>query len=291
MADKKTYYYLKLKEGFFDSEDMLLLQGMKDGYIYSDILLKLYLMSLRQDGRLMYRGIIPYTPDMVATITHHQVGTVEKAMKVLTSMGFIEILDNGAIYMLDIQNFIGRSSNEADRKREYRATINAEKSRIIEDKEGQMSRQMSDVRAPENRDKRTENKDKDKDNKNISLELKDSKQNTFISLPLVTGSGNYDVTFDYLNSLRELFPALDVEQEFRSMAAWLDSHPRNRKTPRGIKSFITNWLGRSQNSMPASRTPVTQAPAATRNMSTSQYMEATAGWYKGTGDGSDATGI
>ena len=91
MADKKTYYYLKLKEGFFDSEDMLLLQGMKDGYIYSDILLKLYLMSLRQDGRLMYRGIIPYTPDMVATITHHQVGTVEKAMKVLTSMGFIEI--------------------------------------------------------------------------------------------------------------------------------------------------------------------------------------------------------
>ena len=134
-------------------------------------------------------------------------------------------------------------------------------------------------------------KDKEKDNKNISLELKDSKQNTFISLPLVTGSGNYDVTFDYLNSLRELFPALDVEQEFRSMAAWLDSHPRNRKTPRGIKSFITNWLGRSQNSMPASRTPVTQAPAATRNMSTSQYMEATAGWYKGTGDGSDATGI
>lgn len=235
MADKKTYYYLKLKEGFFDSEDMLLLQGMKDGYIYSDILLKLYLMSLRQDGRLMYRGIIPYTPDMVATITHHQVGTVEKAMKVLASMGFIEILDNGAIYMLDIQNFIGRSSNEADRKREYRATINAEKSRIIEDKEGQMSRQMSDVRAPENRDKRTDNKD-NKDNKNISLELKGSKQNTFISLPLITGSGNYDVTFDYLNSLRELFPALDVEQEFRSMAAWLDSHPH------GIPIFMKDSL-------------------------------------------------
>ena len=144
-----------------------------------------------------------------------------------------------------------------------------------------MSRQMSDVRAPENRDKRTDNKD-NKDNKNISLELKGSKQNTFISLPLITGSGNYDVTFDYLNSLRELFPALDVEQEFRSMAAWLDSHPRNRKTPRGIKRFITGWLERSQNSMPASRTP--QAPAATKNMSTDQYMEATSGWYEGMGD-------
>ena len=109
MADNKKYYYLKLKEDFFDSEDMKLLQGMKDGYLYSDILLKLYLQSLRQEGRLMYRGIIPYTSDMIATVTKHQQGTVEKAMKIFEQMGFIEILDNGAIYMMDIQNFIGQN--------------------------------------------------------------------------------------------------------------------------------------------------------------------------------------
>ena len=82
MADNKKYYYLKLKESFFDSESMKLLQGMQDGYLYSDILLKLYLQSLRQEGRLMYRDIIPYTPNMIATVTGHQVGTVEKAMKI-----------------------------------------------------------------------------------------------------------------------------------------------------------------------------------------------------------------
>lgn len=125
MAKNRKYYYLKLKENFFDSEDMKLLQAMKDGYMYSDILLKLYLKSLRQEGRLMYRDIIPYTPEMVATITNHQVGTVEKAMKVLEQMGFIEILDNGAIYMSDIQNFIGQSSNEGDRKRRYRDKVKA----------------------------------------------------------------------------------------------------------------------------------------------------------------------
>ena len=124
MADNKKYYYLKLKEGFFDSDDMKLLQAMKDGYVYSDILLKLYLQSLRQEGRLMYRGIVPYTPDMIATITNHQVGTVEKAMRIFEQMGFIEILDNGAIYMSDIQNFIGQSSKEADRKRKYRGREN-----------------------------------------------------------------------------------------------------------------------------------------------------------------------
>lgn len=164
MADNKKYYYLKLKEDFFDSEDMKLLQGMKDGYLYSDILLKLYLQSLRQEGRLMYRGIIPYTSDMIATVTKHQQGTVEKAMKIFEQMGFIEILDNGAIYMMDIQNFIGQSSSEADRRRAYRNAIETEKSLLMESDNmtNVMTNvttndgQMSDKWIPENRDKRIE---------------------------------------------------------------------------------------------------------------------------------------
>ena len=59
MADNKKYYYLKLKEDFFDSDEMLLLQGMKDGYLYSDILMKMYLRSLKNEGRLMYKDYIP----------------------------------------------------------------------------------------------------------------------------------------------------------------------------------------------------------------------------------------
>ncbi len=167
MADNKKYYYLKLKEDFFDSEDMKLLQGMKDGYLYSDILLKLYLQSLRQEGRLMYRGVIPYTSDMIATVTKHQQGTVEKAMKIFEQMGFIEILDNGAIYMMDIQNFIGQSSSEADRRRAYRNAIETEKLLLMEsDKMTNVvtnvttnDGQMSDKWIPENRDKRIENRD------------------------------------------------------------------------------------------------------------------------------------
>ncbi len=150
MADNKKYYYLKLKEGFFDSEDMKLLQAMKDGYMYSDILLKLYLKSLRQNGRLMYRDIIPYTPDMIATVTNHQIGTVEKALEIFKQMGFIEILDNGAIYMLDIQSFIGQGSSEADRKRTYRNVIDAEKLSLLEDNNRTNERQMSEECPPNN---------------------------------------------------------------------------------------------------------------------------------------------
>lgn len=281
MADNKKYYYMRLKENFFDSPELKTIESMRGGYKYSNILLKLYLLSLRDGGRLTFKQDLPYDTNMLSKLTGFSKIEIENALKIFKKFKLIEVLDTGTIYMMDIQTLIGKSSNEADRQREYQAKIASEKQSIMCKKSNKESNEISTPEIEIEIEKEIE-LDKEKDNKNISLELKDSKQNTFISLPLVTGSGNYDVTFDYLNSLRELFPALDVEQEFRSMAAWLDSHPRNRKTPRGIKRFITGWLERSQNSMPASRTP--QAPAATKNMSTNQYMEATAGWCEGMGD-------
>ena len=117
MADNKRYYYLKLKEDFFESDEAVVLESMPDGYIYSNILLKLYLRSLKNDGFLMFNNLIPYNSQMLATITRHQVGTIEKAVKIFKDLQLIDILDNGAIYMTNIKNFVGKSSTDADRKR------------------------------------------------------------------------------------------------------------------------------------------------------------------------------
>lgn len=130
MADNKKYYYLKLKEDFFDSDELKILEAMKDGYMYSNILLKLYLKSLRNEGRLMYKNVIPYTPEILATLTGHQVGTVEKALEVFQRLELVQILDNGAIYIMDIQNYIGKSSTEADRQRQYYNRVKEEKELI-----------------------------------------------------------------------------------------------------------------------------------------------------------------
>lgn len=255
MADNKKYYYLKLKEGFFDSDDMKLLQSMKEGYLYSDILLKLYLRSLRQEGRLMYRETIPYTPDMIAAVTNHQIGTVEKAIKVLEQMGFIEILDNGAIYMSDIQNFIGQSSTEADRKRTYRSLINAEKSRIsevgnvtnVETDVGQMSVQMSDKSTPEIRDKSIENRDKE----NINILARSSGKQTSepeaeVEALILNDGSEWRPTEALFAEYVRLYPNVDVKQQFNVMRSWCLSNPKKRKTSRGIKRFVNSWLAREQ---------------------------------------------
>jgi crotonobetainyl-CoA:carnitine CoA-transferase CaiB-like acyl-CoA transferase len=42
-----------------------------------------------------------------------------------------------------------------------------------------------------------------------------------------------------------LFPALNIGQEFCCMETWLEANPSRRKTRRGIKRFIANWLIKS----------------------------------------------
>jgi predicted phage replisome organizer len=120
MADSRKYYYLKLKENFFDGDSIVLLESMQDGILYSNILLKLYLKSLKNGGRLQLDEHIPYTAQMIATLTRHQIGTVERALNVFRQLGLVEQLDSGLLYMTDIELMIGQSSTEAERKRAAR---------------------------------------------------------------------------------------------------------------------------------------------------------------------------
>ena len=66
MSDNRKYYYLKLKENYFDDDSIVLLESMQDGVLYSNILLKLYLKSLKHGGRLQLDEDIPYTAQIIA---------------------------------------------------------------------------------------------------------------------------------------------------------------------------------------------------------------------------------
>lgn len=144
MSDNKKYYYLRLKDNFFDSDELKILESMKDGYLYSNILLKLYLRSLKNDGKLVVNDRIPYNAEMLASVTGHQIGTVKQALSIFKDLGLIDVLENGAIYMLDIQNFIGKGSSEADRKREYRQRIETDRTNVQTN-----VRQISEKSPPE----------------------------------------------------------------------------------------------------------------------------------------------
>ena len=180
LSDNKKYYYIRLKDSFFDSDEMKVMESMKDGYLYGNILLKLYLRSLKNNGCLMLNERIPYNAEMLATITGHQVGTVKQALTVFKDLGLIEVLDNGAIYMLDIQNFIGNGSSDGDSKRANR--------RGIADKCPTNVRQMSTIVRDRDID-RVRERDRDKDrNKDRDKERDKDTENIISFLNSTTGS-------------------------------------------------------------------------------------------------------
>ena len=144
MSDNRKYYYLKLKESYFDDDAIVLLESMQDGMLYSNILLKLYLKSLKYGGTLQLDENIPYTAQMIATITRQQVGTVERALQIFMKLGLVEPLGNGALYMSNIELFIGQSSTEGERKRRARMKISEQK-RLS----GQVSEAKADICPPE----------------------------------------------------------------------------------------------------------------------------------------------
>ena len=152
MSDNKKYYYLKLKENFFDSAEIKVLESMPNGYKYSNLLLKLYLKALKFNGKLRLNEFIPYNHQMIAAVTGIDIDTVKVAFDLFEQLKLIEVMDDGTIYMLEIQNFIGKSSTEADRIRAYRNEIDNNKKKALKEAGQncpQDSVQMYDKSTPE----------------------------------------------------------------------------------------------------------------------------------------------
>lgn len=120
MPENKKYFYIKLKENFFDTPEMRILQSLPKGYVYSDILLKLYLKTLNNAGKLVLRDDIELNVEMAAAIVGHTVKTTKKAFEEFEKLGFLTISDDGKRKFADVENFVGEGSVSADKKRIYR---------------------------------------------------------------------------------------------------------------------------------------------------------------------------
>lgn len=61
MTANRQFYYLKLKKNFYNSEAMVILKSVQDGLLYSNLLLKMYLMSLKSNSVLLLNNYLPHT--------------------------------------------------------------------------------------------------------------------------------------------------------------------------------------------------------------------------------------
>lgn len=127
--DGKRYYWLKLKEDFFDDDAISWLEEQENGKEYTLFYLKLCLKSLQYDGILIRhvgKMLVPFETKKLAELTNTKEDTVMIALTLLQKIGLVEVMENGALYLSQVNKMVGSETNSAVRKRLYRARLNGE---------------------------------------------------------------------------------------------------------------------------------------------------------------------
>ena len=105
----------------------------------------------------------------------------------------------------------------------------------------------------------------------VCTELKSSvpkdgkKEQALFELPTNTGEV-YPFYSSDINSYKNLYPSVNVEQEMRKMIGWLDANPKRRKTKTGMKRFVNAWLSSEQDKYKPADTlaPAAKKPTGTK---------------------------
>lgn len=116
----KKYYWLKLSLDFFEREEIRVIESMPNGKEYVLFYMKLLLKTANSDGLLILKGIMPYTPEIIAKLTNTDIDIVRSAVKIFLQFGMMQRLEDKTLYMNEIQSMLGCETEYARKKREYR---------------------------------------------------------------------------------------------------------------------------------------------------------------------------
>ncbi|AGN34155.1 O protein [Vibrio phage VD1] len=107
------------------------------------------------------------------------------------------------------------------------------------------------------------------------LETEKPNDPVLFEIPLKGKNTVHQVTQSELFELRELYPAVDVVQQFRNMIGWCKANPTRQKTKQGIDRFINSWLSKEQDKgrpMQPQQSSAQQAPDEVAKLKREVYL-------------------
>ena len=120
MTKSKRYYWLKLKEDFFNDVRMKRLRKISGGETYTIIYLKLLLLSLKNEGNLYFQQVDETFPKELALVLDETEDDIAVTLNYLLKVNLIETIETDEIFMTEIPSLIGFETEWAKKKREYR---------------------------------------------------------------------------------------------------------------------------------------------------------------------------
>lgn len=121
--DDTEFFWLKLQEDFFNEQTIRWLEKQSNGREYAYYYLKLCVKSLKSNGILIQKvgnKLIPYDDEALAEFTFTPLDTVRVANLLFIEIGLVEKLPNGAFYIRQVENLIGKQSKGAFKKQQQR---------------------------------------------------------------------------------------------------------------------------------------------------------------------------
>lgn len=187
----KKYYWLKLKEDFFEEDTIAWLEEQENGKEYALFYLKLCLKSLKTNGYLIRsvgQMLVPYDTKKLAEITNIDFDTAVVAMELLKRIGLVEILENGEIYMTQLSHMVGSETEKAALMRKSRAkkALDVEDGNNVTKMLPERGNNVDTEIENRDRDKEIEKENRDRDKKSIDyLAIVNAYKETCVSLPTV----------------------------------------------------------------------------------------------------------
>lgn len=120
MEKAKKNWWLKLPENFYEKDEIKMIEAMPEGAVYINFYFKILLKSLSNDGELLFKDTIPYTPEMLSSITNTPVATVKYALDLFIKLGLLEVINGETLHMIELKKMVGCETKYAEKKREYR---------------------------------------------------------------------------------------------------------------------------------------------------------------------------
>lgn len=118
MAEKR-FYWLKLKEDYFNNPKIKKLRKIAGGDTFTIIYLKMQLLSVSNKGIIEFEGIEPTIEEELALKLDEDLDNVEVTLNYLKMQGLVET-NNNEFLLLDACKNIGSECDSAERVRLFR---------------------------------------------------------------------------------------------------------------------------------------------------------------------------
>ena len=239
MSQSKRYYWLKLPKSYFSHLEQKKMRKHERGKDMQIVYLRMMLLSIDKGGYIYYQGVYDSLEEELAEEFDEPVEIIRETLDYLKENNMISIDENSDCFVPESLNLTGSECSSAERMRKKRQRDKASQCDIdVTDSDTCVT--SCDV------EKEIElEKEKELKNTLCSEPDKPAPNPSGILLPL-NDKSFYDVPLDKISMWKETYPAVNIEQELKRMAAWLDSNPTKRKTKRGIERIINSWLARTQ---------------------------------------------